>query len=141
MHVPALDQRLQPVACVSYTTMAWKRSGVRVPSVTKLEICSIRGQSSHKWFAPTMRNTKGQLSFCLASMKPLRTASSSTATSTSANLFIYRQALLVLCLPNLAKSSARKVSNPDIKYSVKFCLRGEKAARGQSPSWVLRSDL
>ena len=31
MHVRALDQRSQPVTRVSQATMAWKRSGVRVP--------------------------------------------------------------------------------------------------------------
>jgi hypothetical protein len=31
MHVPALRQRSWPVACASQATMAWKRSGVRVP--------------------------------------------------------------------------------------------------------------
>jgi hypothetical protein len=31
MHVPALHQRPPPVVCVSQATMAWKRSGVRVP--------------------------------------------------------------------------------------------------------------
>jgi hypothetical protein len=31
LHVLAPHQRSQPVACVSQVTMAWKRSGVRVP--------------------------------------------------------------------------------------------------------------
>jgi hypothetical protein len=31
LHVLAPHQRSQPVACVSHATMAWKRSGVRVP--------------------------------------------------------------------------------------------------------------
>jgi hypothetical protein len=41
-HVPGLHERSLPVACASPATMAWKRSGVRVPKLHNF------GESSHR---------------------------------------------------------------------------------------------
>src|SRR5205807_10310750 len=49
---------------------------------------------------------------------------------------MYKQPLPTLCFPSLSRRSAW-LSSPDITYSVRFCLRGEKAIKGQSTSWPL----
>jgi hypothetical protein len=54
MHVSALRQRSQPVACTFQATMAWKRSGVGVPEAPPFTNTALT-----RWNTDTARESGG----------------------------------------------------------------------------------